>query len=79
MILSNVSIHKALDNKWLVIDPEPSPRWADGTAECPFQTTATDLRLANEIAYFKEGLPISIDLRGEVLRICLARIRGPTN
>ena len=26
MILSNVSIHEALDNKWLVIDPEPSPR-----------------------------------------------------
>ena len=62
MILSNVNIHQALDRKWLIIDPEPSPRRKQGTADCPFQTTAIDLRLGNEIAYFKEGLPISIDL-----------------
>jgi deoxycytidine triphosphate deaminase len=62
MILSNVSIQRALDNKWLVIDPEPAPRRKEGTADCPFQTTAVDLRLGAEIAYFKEGLPISIDL-----------------
>jgi len=29
----------------------------------PFQTSAVDLRLGNEIAYFKEGIPAQIDLR----------------
>jgi dCTP deaminase len=75
MILSNISIHKALDNKWLIIDPEPFPRRKDGTSDCPFQTTATDLRLGSEIAYFKEGLPISIDLA----RGSFANLFGPNS
>jgi len=64
MILSNVSIHEALDNKWLVIDPEPSPRRKDcDTPFCPYQTSAVDLCLANEIRYFKDNLAFVIDLR----------------
>ncbi len=64
MILSNTSIQAALDKKWLVIDPEPSPRrkFADNE-NCPYATSAVDLRLGNEVAFFKEGLPITIDLR----------------
>ena len=63
MILSNVDIHEAIDKGWLVITPEPSPRRSDGGLDCPYQTSAVDLRLGHEIAYFKEGLPINIDLR----------------
>jgi len=64
MILSNVSIHEALDHRWLVIDPEPRPRFLTREVPvCPYQTSAVDLRLGQEIAYFKEGLPINIDLR----------------
>ena len=64
MILSNVSIHEALDKGWLIIDPEPTPRRkVEGGLKCPFQTSAVDLRLGSEIAYFKEGIPAQIDLR----------------
>jgi dCTP deaminase len=64
MILSNVSIHEAIDKKWLVIDPEPLPRHKTcDSPSCPYQTSSVDLRLGNEIAYFKEGLAFSIDLR----------------
>jgi dCTP deaminase len=64
MILSNVSIHDALDKGWIKIDPEPSPRRkVSGGPKCPYQTSAVDLRLGSEIAYFKDELPIQIDLR----------------
>lgn len=64
MILSNVSIHQALDEGWLKISPEPEPRTkGTGGAKCPFQTSAVDLRLGNEVAYFKDGVPAQIDLR----------------
>lgn len=64
MILSNVSIHDALDKGWLKIDPQPQPRFkVDGGPKRPFQTSAVDLRLGPEIAYFKEGIPALIDLR----------------
>lgn len=64
MILSNVSIHEALDNGWLIIDPEPTPRQpGEGGSKCPYQTSAVDLTLGTEISYFKEGLAVNIDLR----------------
>ena len=64
MILSNVDIHEALDHGWLKIHPEPMPRkLGDAPGKCPFQTSAVDLRLGTEIAYFKEGIPAQIDLR----------------
>jgi len=76
MILSNVSIHEALDNKWLVIEPQPTPRQKSITdPDCPYQTSAVDLRLGNEIAYFKEGLPFNIDLR----RGTFADLFGPNS
>ena len=37
MILSNTSIHEALDRKWLVIDPVPEPRYNEiGKRKCPY-------------------------------------------
>jgi dCTP deaminase len=63
MILSNLSIHEALDKGWLRITPEPMPREPAEGVVSPYQTTAVDLRLGKEIAFFKEGLPLNIDLR----------------
>jgi dCTP deaminase len=74
MILSNVEIQKALDERRLVIDPEPSPRFPASVADdCPYQTSAVDLRLADEISYFKEGLPLDINLS----RGGFAKLFGP--
>jgi dCTP deaminase len=64
MILSNVSIHEALDKGWLKIDPEPEPRRKiEGGPKCPYQTSAVDLRLGSEIAFFAKPVPVNIDLR----------------
>ncbi|MBC8372285.1 MAG: dCTP deaminase [Phycisphaerae bacterium] len=76
MILSNVSIQEALDRGWLVITPEPTPRRKTGEhPDCPYQTSAVDLRLGHEIAYFREGLAINIDLR----RGTFAALFGPNS
>lgn len=69
MILSNVEIHKALDEGRLILDPEPAPRMPEGAGvDCPYQTSAIDLRLGDEISYFREDLPLNIDLRGRRFR-----------
>jgi dCTP deaminase len=63
MILSNVEIQRALDKKQLIIDPEPKPRIPGlDKSDCPYQTSAVDLRLGNEISYLKENLPFNISL-----------------
>jgi len=50
MILSNVEIHKALDEGRLVIKPEPKPRKKGiGDKYCPYDTHSVDLRLSSEI------------------------------
>ena len=63
MILSNVSIQEALDEGWLIIDPEPTPRQASVEEESPYQTTAVDLRLGPEIIRPTGDLPVVVDLR----------------
>jgi len=63
MILSNVEIHRALDEKRIVLRPEPSPRFSGLETKSPYQTTSVDLRLGDEISYFKDGLPLDINLR----------------
>lgn len=65
MILSNVSIHEALDKGLLVLEPEPTPRFVKkGEPKCPYQTSSVDLRLGAEVAYFpEEAIPAQIDLR----------------
>ncbi len=70
MILSNVEIHRALDEKRLIIDPEPLPRESGTTAKSPYQTTAVDLRLGDEISFFKDGLALDINLnRGSFIKL----------
>lgn len=64
MILSNREIQAALDSGRLVIDPEPSPRApVSPGVQCPYSTSAVDLTLSDEIACFRQGLAINIDLR----------------
>ena len=63
MVLSNSEIHVALDSGRVLIEPEPSPRYPTVGVACPYQTSSVDLCLGDEISYFKEGLPINIDLR----------------
>lgn len=62
MILSNQAIFAALDEKRLVIDPEPSPRVPseDSDVTCPYQTSSVDLRLGNEVSWLKDNLPVTI-------------------
>ena len=75
MILSNVEIQRAIDEKRLLIDPEPNPRQPTGVVgeDCPYQTSSVDLRLGDQISYFKEGLPLDINLS----RGGFARLFGP--
>lgn len=63
MILSNVEIHRALDEGRLILTPEPTPRLpGQGRGPCPYQTTAVDLRLGNEIMVPVPDRPFDIDL-----------------
>jgi dCTP deaminase len=76
MILSNVEIQRAIDVGRLVLDPEPLPRRPgfDG-ADCPYQTSAVDLQLGDEISYLRDGLPLDINLgRGK-----FANLFGPNS
>ena len=63
MILSNIEIHKALDEGRLRIDPEPTPRFPSlENPNCPYDTTSVNLRLGARISIPKEGTYI-FDLR----------------
>lgn len=61
MALSNVEITKALRDGRLKVEPAPAP--LPGAEDTPYDTTAVDLRLGNEVAVVKDKQPISIDLR----------------
>ncbi len=65
MILSNVEIQKALDEGRLLIDPPPLPRLPTAAApDCPYQTSAVDLRLGDEISIYRATkIPMAVDLR----------------
>ena len=77
MILSNSAIFAALDEKRLIIDPEPAPRNPadDPDADWPYGTSAIDLRLGDEISWFNDGLAINLDLR----RGKFANLFGPNS
>ena len=64
MILSNVEIHTALDDGSLVITPEPAPRFpAPGGTRCPYQTSAVDLCLGEQLSVYRPSRqPVIIDL-----------------
>jgi dCTP deaminase len=72
MILSNVEIHKAIDEGRLVVTPDPQPR-NSGEVGCPYGTTALDLRLSKSLAIPKDG-PYVFDLRKGGIAPFLAKI-----
>jgi dCTP deaminase len=61
MILSNLEIQRALDEGRLVIEPQPLPRRPEHRKYCPYDTTAVDLRLHNEVS-IPEGGTFAYDL-----------------
>lgn len=63
MILSNVELHKALDEGRLVIDPEPVPRAPTiDQSHCPYDTHSVDLTLGSELSIPKSDFPFAYDL-----------------
>src|SRR4051794_34923453 len=61
MILCNLEIQRALDEKRLFIDPEPLPRQPDLARSCPYGTHSVDLTLSPKLIIPKPG-PYSYDL-----------------
>ena len=60
MILSNIAIIEALDRGCFAVDPHPGKE----PSAAPFNTSALDLRLGNEVNIPKTGAaPIQLDLR----------------
>src|SRR5207247_4410316 len=55
MILCELEIHKVIDQKRLVIEPEPLPRRHEPEKECPYGTHSVDLTLGDELLILKEG------------------------
>lgn len=73
MILSNRAIQEALDEKRLIIDPEPKPRRpSTENPDCPFGTTSVDLRLAPRVSVPKKGA-YAFDLKSGKLADFLAQ------
>jgi|CZKU01.1.fsa_nt_gi dCTP deaminase len=64
MILSNVAIHRAIDDGALVIRPEPLPRLNSLTGpSSPYDTTSVNLRLGHSLNVGDETKPFVFDLR----------------
>lgn len=64
MVLSNVELHAALDQRRLMIDPEPTPRTPTvENPQCPYDTSAVDLRLGGQISVPLPEKPFVFDLR----------------
>jgi deoxycytidine triphosphate deaminase len=76
MILSNSAIFAALDDKRLIIEPEPTPRDPAGAMECPFSTTAVDLRLGDEVSWFNDGLAVNIDPGTYICQLIIEEVLG---
>ena len=55
MILSNLEIQKALDDRRLIIEPQPQPKRPEIGKYCPYDTHSVDLRLHSEITVPQSG------------------------
>ena len=62
MILSNTEVQSALGAGRIRIDPLPEPQRPEPSADCPYNTTAVDLRLHDEISIPRPDRPFTIDL-----------------
>jgi hypothetical protein len=78
MILSNIDIHRALDEGDIVLKPEPMPRLRSLThPESPYDTTAVNLRLATALSIADERKPFAFDLRTKGLPGFLTQVYTP--
>ena len=65
MILSDTSIHQALDEGRLILDPEPLPRTGElDNPERPYGRSSVDLRLGPRLRIPKTDLAIIVDPDG---------------
>ncbi|MBL9085896.1 MAG: dCTP deaminase [Planctomycetia bacterium] len=63
MILSNTAVRDAMAAGLVAFDPPPEPLLPEPGRECPYQTSAVDLRLGEEVSWFKVDRAFTIDLR----------------
>jgi dCTP deaminase len=77
VILSNVELQQAIDAGDVVIQPAPTPiDFRD--PECPYDTTAVNLRLSEHLSVVPQDPPgFAIDLRGGKASKLLAKIYEP--
>ena len=71
MILCNLEIQNAIDERRLIITPDPQPRSPE-LKGCPYDTTAVDLHLSKALSVPKAG-PYAFDLRKGGIAPFLAR------
>ena len=70
MILSNLEIHRAIDNGRLVIKPEPLPRKPTLGQDCPYDAHTVDLKLGSEIKIPKlESATIDFTAPGKIANL----------
>lgn len=75
MILSNVEIHKAIDDGDLVIDPEPAIRFPTiDNPDSPYGTSALNLRLGPRLSIADKSHPLVLDLRKGGIATLLTKI-----
>ncbi len=84
MILSSSRIHTALDERRLIIDPEPKPRVPTiGNKHCPYDTHSVDLTFAPEISIPESGAfnydPTLTGLPGFISKISTKHTIKPSN
>lgn len=78
MILSNVDVHRAIDQGDIVLKPEPSPRLrSPANPESPYDTTAVNLRLAAALSVASDKKPFAFDLRTKGLPSFLTQVYTP--
>ena len=79
MILSNVEIHKAIDEGRIILDPEPQPRLPGVQGpHCPYDTHSVDVTLGDAIRIPAEHIKISIDLADSAGSVIDTIIRNST-
>jgi dCTP deaminase len=61
MILSNVAIYETIDNKRIILAPEPAPRYLEPGQESPYDTHSVDVRLDKYLSIPRSG-PYTFDL-----------------
>lgn len=69
MLLSNVHIWEALDDKRLVIEPQPFPRDEGESKKSPYDATGVNLTLGNTLRIPHDNISLAMDASsGDILK-----------